>query len=108
MRTPTKVALALSLALGTLGTTAIVAAAGSGGGAVPGSRGGGPSGSIAIDPVAPGPCGVTVTSGSGPDGTVSYTPCPGNDPSPTAPVPTPLDPTPGMDNVHPAAGTAPR
>ena len=100
MRTPAKVALALTLAIGTLGTTAIVAAAGAGGGSEPGSRGGGPSIPIAVDPVVPGPCGVAVTSGSGPDGTVSYTPCPGEDPSPTDPVPTPLEPTPGMDHVH--------
>ena len=100
MRTPAKVALALTLAIGTLGTTAIVAAAGSGGGSAPGSRGGAPSVPIALDPVVPGPCGLAVTSGSGPDGTVSYTPCPGEDPSPADPVPVSLEPTPGMDNVH--------
>jgi hypothetical protein len=132
MRTPTKVVVALTLAIGTLSTSAIVAAAGSdtathrstggvfmdptggssdpshggsdgssGSGSAPGDPGDGSSGPIAVDPGVPGPCGVQVSSGTGPDGTVSYTPCPGDDPSNPIPVPMPLDPTPGMDNVHP-------
>jgi hypothetical protein len=116
MRTPTKVTIALTLAIGVLATSAIVAAAGSDtethratggvfmdptGGSSQGDPGDGSSGPIAVDPIVPGPCGVTVTSGTGPDGTVSYTPCPGDDSSYPPPVPTPLEPTPGMDGVHP-------
>jgi len=63
---------------------------------VPGSPGGN-------DPGAGGgagaePCGTPVVSGTGPDGTVAYTPCPGEEP----PVPRPqvVVPTPGMADVH--------
>lgn len=133
MRTRTKMAIALTVAISTLATTALVAAAGSNGGVqawkgagltnpnvgssdqagggtggssgsgvMPGDPGGGPSGPIAVDPIVPGPCGVPITSGTGPDGTVSITACPGDpsDPVPT-PVPVQLQPTPGMDGVHP-------
>jgi hypothetical protein len=126
MRTRTKAAVAVTLALGTLVTTAIVATAGSKGvnatrssgvnaiepgapdggstgvgSTEPGSPGGGSSDNpVAVDPIDPGPCGVTVTSGSGPDGTVSFTPCPGDDSPVPDPVPVSLEPTPGMDNVH--------
>jgi hypothetical protein len=105
MRTSAKVAVALSLAIGTLATTAIVAAAGSN---TEGQRAtdvhttppsGGYSGPIALNPIVPGPCGYQVRSGPEPDGTISYTPCPG-DPSAPTPVPMPLEPTPGMAGVH--------
>ena len=44
------------------------------------------------------PCGTPVVSGTGPDGTVAYTPCPDEEP----PVPSPqvVEPTPGMADVH--------
>jgi hypothetical protein len=47
------------------------------------------------------PCGTPVVRGSGPDGTVAYTPCPGEEP----PVPGPqvVVPTPGMSDVRPIA-----
>jgi hypothetical protein len=44
------------------------------------------------------PCGTTVTSGSGADGTVGFTPCPGD--RPPAPHPQVVEPTPGMADVH--------
>lgn len=115
MRTRTKAALALTVAIGALLTTAIVAAAGSdtpthesagdvftdptGGSSGP-STGGSSDGQMPVDPIAIKPCGE-LTDGSGPDGTVSYTPCPGDGSSYPTPVPTPLEPTPGMDHVHP-------
>ena len=45
------------------------------------------------------PCGTTVTNGSGPDATVAFSPCPGDEP----PVAHPqiVEPTPGMADVHP-------
>jgi hypothetical protein len=45
------------------------------------------------------PCGKSVTHGSGPDATVSYTPCPGDEP-PTEPQPQVVAPTPGMADVY--------
>jgi len=115
MRTRTKAALALTLAIGALLTTAIVAAAGSDtpahrstgavftdptGGSSDPSTGGSSDGQMPVDPIAIKPCGEQ-TNGSGPDGTVSYTPCGGDGSSHPTPVPTPIEPTPGMDNVHP-------
>jgi len=46
-------------------------------------------------------CGTTVTSGSGADASVGFTPCPGDQP----PVVHPqiVEPTPGMADVHPIA-----
>jgi hypothetical protein len=43
------------------------------------------------------PCGTTVTSGSGPDGVVGYTPCPGEGPTFEPHV---VTPRPGMADVH--------
>lgn len=59
-----------------------------------GVGGGGASGGGGSSP----PCGTPVVSGTGPDGTVAYTPCPGGKP----PVPRPqvVVPTPGMADVH--------
>jgi hypothetical protein len=53
------------------------------------------------DPIAtdPGDCGEKVT-GTGPDGTVSYTPCPGDEP------PVPSDPDAGAQLVEPTPGMA--
>ena len=72
---------------------------GSSGVSVPGS-----SGSGTIDRENPTdrvmkPCGTPVVSGSGPDATVGYAPCP-SDGMPGAPVSSPVEPTPGMDDVH--------
>ena len=47
------------------------------------------------------PCGVEIVEGDGPDGTVSYSPCPGDEPIPTEPQPQIVEPTPGMSNVSP-------
>ncbi len=53
---------------------------------------------VAAPPSNDDPCGVAITQGSGPDGTVSYEPCPGEEPVPTEP--TIVEPTPGMANVY--------
>jgi hypothetical protein len=72
---------------------------GSSGLSVPGSTGSG--GTIdrdnPVDRVIK-PCGTTVVSGSGPDATVGYTPCPSE--VPMTPVSSPVEPTPGMAGVH--------
>jgi hypothetical protein len=47
------------------------------------------------------PCGQTIVSGTGPDGTVSYAPCPGEEPTPVEPQPQVVTPTPGMADVNP-------
>jgi len=44
------------------------------------------------------PCGTTVTTGSGPDGVVGYTPCPGEEPP--AFQPQVVEPAPGMAGVR--------
>jgi hypothetical protein len=44
------------------------------------------------------PCGTTVTSGSGPDGVVGYTPCPGEEPPNFEPQV--VSPRPGMADAH--------
>jgi hypothetical protein len=121
MRTPVRLGIALSLALVMIASAGIAAAT-SGSDPVPvplpvpagqdsvtGSSGGGSSmpgdpgdpgqpGGIAIAPEEP--CGQTSTSGTGPDASVSYTPCPGE---PTDPIGHAQDvvPTPGMSDVGP-------
>ena len=76
---------------------------GTGGGSVDGWDGQGSPpdrgvpGDIVDDPL----CGVEVVEGEGPDGTVSYLPCPGEEPIPTEPGPQIVEPTPGMANVYP-------
>jgi hypothetical protein len=69
---------------------------GSGPGVVDPEPGGSDGGSGGTDQEQP--CGTTVTNGSGPDATVGFTPCPGEEP----PVPHPqvVEPTPGMAGVH--------
>ena len=71
---------------------------GSSGLSVPGSTG---SGTIdrdnPVDRVVK-PCGTPVVSGSGPDATVGYSPC-SSDQMPE-PVSSPVEPTPGMADVH--------
>ncbi len=100
MRKRTKVVIAVTLAIAALSATAFAAAAGSGGSSAPGASGptGGP---IRVDPPVnvPLPCGEQPASDSGPDGTVAFVPCPGDD-RPNPPVPTPVTPTPGMDDVR--------
>jgi hypothetical protein len=61
-----------------------------------GSAGGSGGGSGGKDPEQP--CGATVKNGSGPDATVGFTPCPGEEPA--APHPQVVEPTPGMGGVH--------
>jgi hypothetical protein len=103
MRKPTKVVVAVALAITALSVTAFAAAAGSNGSG--GSSGAsGPTapstGPIPIDPpIRLMPCGEQTAPDAGPDGTVSFTPCGGDD-QPNRPVPTPVVPTPGMDNVR--------
>jgi hypothetical protein len=46
-------------------------------------------------------CGQTIESGTGPDGTVAYAPCPGEEPTPVEPQPQVVTPTPGMADVNP-------
>ena len=77
---------------------------GGGGQSEPGSAGGGEP--VEVPPANPGggddpvssPCGVQV-SGTGPDGTVSSTPCDPAEPPPPV-EPTITEPTPGMANVY--------
>jgi hypothetical protein len=70
---------------------------GSSGLSVPGSTG---SGTIdrdnPVDRVVK-PCGTPVVSGGGSDATVGYSPCSSD---PVAPVSSPVEPTPGMTDVH--------
>jgi hypothetical protein len=67
-------------------------------GTAPGSAGSGIAGS---DPgSAGGPCGTTVVNGAGPDGTVSYTPCGSEPPTPIVPTPNVVEPQPGMVGLH--------
>ena len=71
------------------------------------STGGSAPGAAGPEPAEPSPgtgsttprCGTTVTSGSGPDASVGFAPCPGDEP----PVVHPqiVEPTPGMADVHP-------
>jgi hypothetical protein len=65
----------------------------------PGSPGGSAPGSGAG--AGPQPCGTPIVSGTGPNGTVAYAPCPGQEP-PT-PHPQVVVPSPGMAGVHPIA-----
>ena len=68
-------------------------------GTSPGSAGSGSGGSA---PGSPGePCGTTVVNSTGPDGTVSYTPCGTEPPTPIVPQPNVVEPQPGMTGVHP-------
>jgi hypothetical protein len=45
------------------------------------------------------PCGTSIVSGSGPDATVGYAPCPSYG-APVTPAASPVEPTPGMADVH--------
>jgi hypothetical protein len=105
---PVKTFLSLTIAV-----SALVVAIGGASLARNGGQGseaaGGGSGPGVVDP-APGgsgggsgkepeqPCGTTITNGSGPDATVGFTPCPGEEPP--APRPQVVEPTPGMAGVH--------
>ena len=120
MRTPVRLGIAFSLALVMIASAGIAAAmAGSDpvpvpavqdstqgsngeGGSIPGSPGDpAQPGDVAIAPEAP--CGRTVTSGAGPDASVSYTPCPGDEPTDQIGHAQDVVPTPGMDGVAPVA-----
>ena len=96
-----------------IGAVAASSAAGSGTAGQERSAGGSAPGAAGAEPAEPSPgtgtatprCGTTVTNGSGPDASVGFTPCPGDEP----PVVHPqiVEPTPGMADVHPIAfGTA--
>jgi hypothetical protein len=113
MRNPVRLGIAFSLALMMIASAGIAAAT-SGSDPTPmpmpmpagqdsasGSSGGGGSmpGDIAIAPV--GPCGQTVTSGTGPDASISYAPCPGEEPVDPIGHAQDVVPTPGMSNVGP-------
>ena len=68
-------------------------------GTPPGSGGSGGGGST---PGSPGePCGTTIVNGTGPNGTVSYTPCGSEPPAPIVPQPNVVEPQPGMVGLHP-------
>ena len=124
MRTPLRAMIALTISLAVLFVAAAASAGsgdaapppraaaghegsrgslGSGGGSMPGFDGTGtapaPDGgsNVGGDPAEP--CGKAVTHGTGPDATVSYTPCPGDEP-PSEPQPQGVEPTPGMADVH--------
>jgi hypothetical protein len=101
MRKRSKVIIAVTLAVAALSATALAAAAAGSGSNESASGPAAPSGGpIRLDPpMRLMPCGEQRGPDEGPDGTVSYTPCGGDD-QPTRPVPTPVEPTPGMDDVH--------
>ncbi len=100
----------ISLAIvltGIIGAVVATSAAGSGASTQERSAGGSAPGAAGAEPAEPSPgtgtatprCGTTVTSGSGPDASVGFAPCPGDEP----PVVHPqiVEPTPGMADVHP-------
>ena len=99
------ISLAIAVAV-IIGAVAATSAAGSGastkehsaGGSAPGAIGGEPAQRAPGTGTAPPPCGTTVTSGTGPDASVGFTPCPG-DGSPVT-HPQVVVPTPGMADVH--------
>jgi len=92
-----------------IGAVAASSAAGSDAATQEHSVGGSTPGAAGAEPAEPSPgagtatprCGTTVTSGSGPDASVGFTACPGDEP----PVVHPqiVEPTPGMANLHPIA-----
>jgi hypothetical protein len=69
-----------------------------GSGAGGGSAGGGGSG-VGDGPIATEPCGEHI-EGTGPDGVVSYTLCPGDEPPTPDPGPQIVEPRPGMADVY--------
>jgi len=117
MRTPFRLSIAFSLALVMIASAGIAAATagsdpvpmpgpvsgedtGSSGGSMPGGPGDpAQPGDVAIAPEEP--CGRTVTSGTGPDASVSYTPCLGEEPTDQNGRAQDVVPTPGMDGVAP-------
>jgi hypothetical protein len=92
-----------------IGAVAATSAAGSGATSSEHSTGGSAPGAVGGEPAQPSPgmgtatppCGTTVTSGTGPNASVGFTPCPGDEP----PVihPQIVEPMPGMADVHPIA-----
>jgi hypothetical protein len=86
---PLEASLAVAIALAALVLSIGGASFARGGGQGAGAPGGDPEQ----------PCGTTVTNGNGPDATIGFTPCPGEEPPPLhAQV---VEPTPGMADVHP-------
>jgi hypothetical protein len=103
MRTPLRASIALTISLAAV-FVAASASAGGGGRAAPAPRSEGniapaPGGGSDVGEDPTEPCGKNVTHGSGPDATVSYIPCPGDEP-PTEPQPQVVAPTPGMADVY--------
>jgi hypothetical protein len=105
MRTPVRATIALTISLAVLFAAAAASAGGGSapapppraaneGAASPGSRSGSDVGEDPADP-----CGKAVTHGTGPEATVSHTPCPGDEP-PAEPQPQVVEPTPGMADVY--------
>jgi hypothetical protein len=102
------ISLAIALTV-IVGAVAASAAAGSGAATQEHSVGGSAPGAAGPEPAEPSPgtgtatprCGTTVTSGSGPDASVGFTPCPGNEP-PVVHLQI-VEPSPGMADVHPIA-----
>ncbi len=121
MRIPVRLGIAFSLSLVMIASAGLSAATSGSkpaplpaeaNGANSGSRGGdsmlggplvgGPS-DVAIAPEPP--CGETVGSGSGPDASVGYTPCPNQEPTDLVGHPQDVTPTPGMDDMGPVVWT---
>jgi hypothetical protein len=102
------ISLAIALTV-IIGAAVASPAAGSGAATQEHSAGGSTPGAAGAEPAEPSPgtgsrtprCGTTVTSGSGPDASVGFTPCPGDQP----PVlhPQIVEPKPGMADLHPIA-----
>jgi hypothetical protein len=106
LRTPVRATIAFTISLAVL-FVAAAASAGGGSTAAPPPRADahegaansvGSGGGSAVGEDSADPCGKTVTHGTGPEATVSYTPCPGDQP-PLEPQPQVVEPTPGMADV---------
>ena len=104
---PKTVTISLVLAVSVIiGAVAATSAGGSdaarpehsAGRSVPGAVGGEPAQPSPGTGTATPPCGTTVTSGTGPDASVGFTPCP--DDELPAIHPQVVEPTPGMADVH--------
>jgi hypothetical protein len=103
-----RISLAIAVTV-IIGAVAASSAAGSGAPTQEHSAGGSAPGAAGAEPAEPSPgtgtatppCGTTVTSGSGPDSSVGFMPCP-RDESPVV-HPQIVEPTLGMADVHPIA-----
>jgi hypothetical protein len=102
MRTSLRATIAFTVSLAVLFVAAAASAGGDGAAPPPRAaaahEGSGAGSSAMEDPNEP--CGKEVTHGAGPDATVSFTTCPGEEP-PSEPQPKVVEPTPGMADVDP-------